>query len=65
MLWLRGWAFDKFIPLTMRWYEIDNHDHGAAIAPQGRYRYYLTGRRPYPKGRPPARAGSGLPALGS
>ncbi|MEZ6930756.1 hypothetical protein [Aeromonas sp. S16(2024)] len=54
VLWLRGWAFDKFIPVTMRWYEIDSHEMALQLLLKGRYRYYLTDGALYPKdGLPP------------
>ncbi|WP_326490120.1 hypothetical protein [Aeromonas rivipollensis] len=49
VLWLRGWAFDKFIPLPMRWYEIDSHEMALQLLLKGRYRYYLTDGALYPK----------------
>ncbi|MFB0768821.1 hypothetical protein ACEU5N_14185 [Aeromonas salmonicida] len=42
VLWLRGWAFDKYIPVSMRWYEIDSHDMALQLLAKERYRYYLT-----------------------
>lgn len=42
VLWLRGWAFDKYIPVPMRWYEIDSHEMALQLLVKGRYRYYLT-----------------------
>ena len=42
VLWLRGWAFDKFIPEPMRWFEIDSHEMALQLLIKGRYRYYLT-----------------------
>ena len=53
VLWLRGWAFDKYIPVTMRWYEIDNHTTALQLLLKGRYRYYLTDGALYPKGALP------------
>ncbi|MGS3184667.1 hypothetical protein ACB288_13145 [Aeromonas taiwanensis] len=53
VLWLRGWAFDKFIPVTMNWHEIDNHDMALQLLMKGRYRYYLTDDALYPKGALP------------
>ncbi|MGE6168090.1 hypothetical protein ACLHZW_02410, partial [Aeromonas media] len=53
VLWLRGWAFDKYIPVTMRWYEIDNHTTALQLLLKGRYRYYLTDGALYPKGTLP------------
>ena len=54
VLWLRGWAFDKYIPVTMRWYEIDNHTTALQLLLKGRYRYYLTDGALYPKGALPS-----------
>ncbi|HBL02913.1 MAG TPA: hypothetical protein DDZ61_09925, partial [Aeromonas salmonicida] len=42
VLWLRGWAFDKYIPVSMRWHEIDSHDMALQLLAKERYRYYLT-----------------------
>lgn len=49
VLWLRGWAFDKFISEPMRWYEIDSHAMALQLLAKGRYRYYLTAGVLYPK----------------
>lgn len=49
VLWLRGWAFDKFIPVPMRWYEIDSHEMALQLLAKERYRYYLTAGVLYPK----------------
>ncbi|MGY3904572.1 hypothetical protein ACW5XF_19230 [Aeromonas lusitana] len=49
VLWLRGWAFDKFIPVPMRWYEIDSHAMALQLLAKERYRYYLTAGVLYPK----------------
>ncbi|MGY3919175.1 hypothetical protein [Aeromonas eucrenophila] len=54
VLWLRGWAFDKFIPVPMRWYEIDSHDMALQLLAKERYRYYLTAGVLYPKGEIPS-----------
>ena len=53
VLWLRGWAFDKFIPVPMRWHEIDSHEMALQLLVKGRYRYYLTAGVLYPKGSLP------------
>lgn len=42
VVWLRGWAFDKYIPVSMRWHEIDSHDMALQLLAKERYRYYLT-----------------------
>lgn len=56
VLWLRGWAFDKFIPEPMRWFEIDSHEMALQLLIKGRYRYYLTDGALYPEGQAVARA---------
>ena len=53
VLWLRGWAFDKFIPEPMRWFEIDSHEMALQLLIKGRYRYYLTDGALYPEGSLP------------
>ncbi|WP_033135979.1 substrate-binding periplasmic protein [Aeromonas finlandensis] len=42
VLWRRGWAFDKYIPVTMQWHEVDSHELALQLLDKGRYRYYLT-----------------------
>jgi len=42
VLWRRGWVLDKYLPVTMRWHEIDNHEMALQLIGKGRYRYYLT-----------------------
>ncbi|MGY3930610.1 ABC-type amino acid transporter periplasmic binding protein [Aeromonas encheleia] len=54
VLWLRGWAFDKFIPVPMRWHEIDDHALAMQLLAKERYRYYLTAGVLYPKGELPS-----------
>ncbi|MFM4992471.1 hypothetical protein ACEUCK_11095 [Aeromonas veronii] len=42
VLWRRGWVLDKYLPVTMRWHEIDSHEMALQLIGKGRYRYYLT-----------------------
>ena len=54
VLWLRGWALDKYLPVTMRWHEIDSHEMALQLLNKGRYRYYLTAGVIHATDEPPA-----------
>ncbi len=53
VLWLRGWAFDKYIPVTMRWYEIDNHTTALQLLLKGALPLLPDRWRPLPQGALP------------
>ncbi|MFM4824595.1 substrate-binding periplasmic protein [Aeromonas bivalvium] len=42
VLWQRGWAFDKYIGVPMRWYEVNSHQDAMSLLQKERYRYYLS-----------------------
>lgn len=42
VLWQRGWAFDKYIKVPMRWHEVNSHEDAMALLPKERHRYYLS-----------------------
>ena len=42
VVWRRGWAFDKYIAVTMQWHEIDSDEMALQLLGKERYRYYLT-----------------------
>ncbi|HHQ4465515.1 MULTISPECIES: substrate-binding periplasmic protein [Aeromonas] len=42
VIWRRGWAFDKYIAVTMQWHEIDSDELALQLLGKERYRYYLT-----------------------
>lgn len=42
VVWRRGWAFDKFVGVTMQWHEIDSDEMAMHLLSKGRYRYFLT-----------------------
>lgn len=42
VLWQRGWAFDKYIGVSMHWYEVNSHQGAMALLQKERYRYYLS-----------------------
>ncbi|MGN5171513.1 substrate-binding periplasmic protein [Aeromonas sp. 102P] len=42
VIWRRGWAFDKYIHVTMQWHEIDSDEMALQLLDKERYRYYLT-----------------------
>ncbi|WP_042012724.1 substrate-binding periplasmic protein [Aeromonas fluvialis] len=42
VIWRRGWAFDKYIDVTMKWHEIDSDEMAFLLLDKERYRYYLT-----------------------
>ena len=54
VLWLRGWALNNYIPVSMRWHEIDNQDMAMQLLMKERYRYYLTAGVLDPKGSVPS-----------
>lgn len=54
VLWRRGWALDKYIPVTMKWHEIDSDEVALQLLNKGRYRYFLTAGVLYPDGELPA-----------
>ncbi|MFM5463821.1 substrate-binding periplasmic protein [Aeromonas simiae] len=41
VVWQRGWAYDKYIPVTMFWHEVDSHQMALQLLEKGRYDYYL------------------------
>jgi polar amino acid transport system substrate-binding protein len=42
VVWRRGWAFEKYIAVTMQWHEIDSDEMALQLLGKERYRYYLT-----------------------
>ncbi|PKQ74931.1 hypothetical protein CJP16_16250 [Aeromonas sobria] len=42
VLWRRGWALEKYLPVAMQWHEIDSDEIALQLLDKGRYRYYLT-----------------------
>ncbi|WP_322863511.1 hypothetical protein [Aeromonas allosaccharophila] len=42
VVWRRGWAFNKYIAVTMQWHEIDSDEMALHLLGKERYRYYLT-----------------------